>query len=219
MSMNDSPVTTAVRQRVRFRFRKEGDLRLISHKDLVRAWERLFRRAGLPLGMSEGFHPKPRMSFPLALAVGVAGLNEVMELELCEEMTAEALISAMTPHLPPGLVLSDIAVLPPGTKKAQARRAVYEVAVPENRRADAEAAIARLLAAETCVMAREAGKAPLDIRPLIDGLSLSNGILEIAALVTPTGSARPREVLAALSLADLEELGYQVTRSTVEVES
>ena len=59
-----------IRQRVRIRFPKQDDLRLISHRDLMRAWERLFRRAGVALSMSEGFHPKPRMSFPSALAVG-----------------------------------------------------------------------------------------------------------------------------------------------------
>ena len=65
---------TAIRQRVRIRFRKSGDLRLIGHRDLVRAWERAFRRAALPLGMSEGFHPKPRMSIPAALGLGIEGL-------------------------------------------------------------------------------------------------------------------------------------------------
>ncbi len=78
-----------IRQRVRIRFRKEDDLRLISHRDLVRTLERLFRRAELPLGMSEGFHPKPRMSFPSALAVGIAGTDEVMELELSQQRTAD----------------------------------------------------------------------------------------------------------------------------------
>ena len=62
-----------VRQRMRIRFTKQGDLRWLSHRDLMRTWERLFRRAGVPLGMTEGFHPKPRMNFPSALAVGIAG--------------------------------------------------------------------------------------------------------------------------------------------------
>ena len=59
-----------LRRRIRIRFRKIDDVRQISHLDLIRTMERLFRRAGLQLGMSEGFHPKPRMSFPSALNVG-----------------------------------------------------------------------------------------------------------------------------------------------------
>src|SRR5687768_9350816 len=100
-----------IRQRIRIRFRKEGDLRLISHRDLLRTLERLFRRAELPLGMSEGFHPKPRMSFPSALAVGIAGADEVMELELSQERTAEELLAVLTPHLPPGLAINSLEVM------------------------------------------------------------------------------------------------------------
>jgi hypothetical protein len=83
-----------VRLRVRVRFSKQGDLRLIGHRDLMRCFERLFRRAGLRLRFSEGFHPKPRMTFPLALAVGIEGTDEVMELELAETGKGEC------PHLP-----------------------------------------------------------------------------------------------------------------------
>ena len=61
-----------VRHRVRIRFRKQDDLRWIGHRDLMRCCERWFRRAGVALRRSEGFHPKPRMSFPSALAVGIA---------------------------------------------------------------------------------------------------------------------------------------------------
>ena len=42
----------------------------------------IFRRAGVAMGFSRGFHPKPRMTFPSALAVGIEGLDEVMEVEL-----------------------------------------------------------------------------------------------------------------------------------------
>ena len=65
-----------IRQRARIRFRKEGDLRLIGHRDLVRAVERTLRRAGVQLSMSEGFHPKARLNFPSALSVGITGEDE-----------------------------------------------------------------------------------------------------------------------------------------------
>ena len=50
-----------VRDKIRIRFRKGGDLRLLSHHDLMRSFERMLRRAALPLRNSQGFHPKPRL--------------------------------------------------------------------------------------------------------------------------------------------------------------
>ena len=97
-----------VRNRLRIRFTKQDDLRWLSHHDLVRAWERLLRRAGVPLGMTEGFHPKPRMNFPSALAVGIAGSNEMVEIELSAPWTAEQLRESLVPHLPPGLSIESI---------------------------------------------------------------------------------------------------------------
>ena len=89
------------RQRVRIHFAKQGDLRLISHRDLMRTWERLFRRAGVALAMTEGFHPKPKMMFPSALAVGIEGLDEVLEIELPEEHEPERLAELFRRHAPP----------------------------------------------------------------------------------------------------------------------
>ena len=84
-------MTNDQRHRVRIWFRKAGDLRFISHRDLVRTWERIFRRAELQLSRSEGFHPKPRMSFPAALAVGIAGTHELVEIELVASRAAESM--------------------------------------------------------------------------------------------------------------------------------
>ena len=69
--MNGDP--NNIVHRIRIRFTKKGDLRLLSHRDLVRAFERLFRRVGVELAMSQGFHPRPLMTFPDALALGIAG--------------------------------------------------------------------------------------------------------------------------------------------------
>ena len=75
-------MTTATK--VRLRFAKRGDLRLISHHDLLRCLERALRRARIPMAVSQGFNPRPKIVFALALALGIEGRREVVELELAE---------------------------------------------------------------------------------------------------------------------------------------
>jgi radical SAM-linked protein len=208
-----------IRQRVRIRFRKEDDLRLISHRDLLRTLERLFRRADLPLGMSEGFHPKPRMSFPSALAVGIAGSDEVMELELSQERKAEEILAALTPHLPPGLAINSLEVLPPGARKAQVRSVQFELPLPAARQAEAGRRIDRFFAQQTHVVQREEGRKPVDVRSYVDALELAGDRLRMRLRVTGEGAARPREVLQALGLDDLESQGFYLSRTAVELET
>src|SRR5271157_3319048 len=53
--------------KVRLRFAKQGDLRLVSHHDLLRCLERMLRRAQIPMASSQGFNPRPKITFALAL--------------------------------------------------------------------------------------------------------------------------------------------------------
>ncbi|HKD36186.1 MAG TPA: TIGR03936 family radical SAM-associated protein [Pirellulales bacterium] len=206
-----------IRQRYIIRFGKRGDLRWLSHRDLMRTWERLFRRAQVPLGMTEGFHPKPRMNFPSALAVGIAGENEVLEVELSEDWPAEQLATAIAAHAPEGLAVKRVDAAPDGSKKAQAVGLTFQVEVPEHRRANAAERIAAFLASETHAINREGRSAPLDLRPLVVGLSLDDNALTMRLRVDREGSARPREVLAAVGLDDLELEGSSLTRTEVEI--
>jgi len=111
-----------IRKRARLRFTKLGDLRFIGHRDLMRALGRLFRRGGLELSKSEGFHPKPRFSVPSALAVGLGGAGEVVELELAKDMKADEILAAVQPHCPEGLAILAAEMLPQGTAKAREAR-------------------------------------------------------------------------------------------------
>jgi radical SAM-linked protein len=210
---------TAVRLRMLIRFTKRDDLRWLSHRDLMRLWERLFRRASVPLGMTEGFHPKPRMNFPSALAVGIAGDNELLEVELSEAWSAERLSQAIAEQAPPGLQIRRVEVVPEGQKKAQVARVVFAMDVPEARRPAAAARIAGFLAESTHPIEREGRSAPLDLRPLVEDMSLVEGALTMQLRVDREGSARPREVLAAVGLDDLELEGYHLTRTQVEIAS
>jgi radical SAM-linked protein len=206
-----------VRERVRIRFTKQDDLRWLSHRDLVRAWERLLRRAEVPLGMTEGFHPKPRMNFPSALAVGIAGLDELVEIELSAPWSAEQLREALAPHLPPGLSVEKVEVIPFERGKAQAVEVEFQAIVPPERQSAVAERIAWLQAQPSYLIEREGRSAPLDLRPLVAGLAMREGVLSMQLRLDRQGSARPREVLAALEIDDLELEGGTLTRTRVEI--
>ena len=198
-----------VRHRVRIRFRKEGDLRLIGHRDLARAWERIFRRAGIALRMSEGFHPKPRMVFASALAMGVIGADEALDVELAEPRSADELLSALAERLPEGLSIKSLAILPADAPNTRVERATFELNVPpERREAVAERLQSRPLAPHP------EGR---DTFAFIEQIELADGQLRFTARVTPEGTTRPRELLAWLGLADLDEQGIYLTRTSVEL--
>lgn len=181
--------------------------------------ERVFRRAGLRLGMSQGFHPKPRMSFPSALAVGIEGLDEVMELELAETGASDAIQRRLAAHSLPGLTFRSVEVLPPGTRKAQLQSTVYQIPIRPARRVEAERRVARLLAEATCPIIRPNRPTPIDLRRFLEELTLRDGLLTMRLLASRAASAGPRDVLQALGLADLEEQGAHLTRTIVEFDA
>lgn len=88
---------------VRMRFEKTGLARYISHLDLMRCFERTLRRADMPFWFTEGFNPRPFLTFALPLSLGYSGLREAVDIKLTEEMTEGEIISRMNPCLPSGL--------------------------------------------------------------------------------------------------------------------
>jgi radical SAM-linked protein len=206
-----------VRLRVRIRFSKQGDLRLIGHRDLMRCFERMFRRARLALSFSQGFHPKPRVTFPLALAVGIEGLDEVMELELAEEVAEDALLTRLAANAPPGLTFLKVETLPEGAKKASVHGVRYEATIPTEDQAELNLRIERLLAASSCRIERGRDRSPIDVRPLLKELTFDEGVLRMQLHVDSRGSVGPREVLTALNLADIEHRGSRLRRTAVEI--
>jgi len=100
--------------KIRFRFRKEGDLRFVSHHDLMRLMERLCRRADLPLRQTSGFHPKPRIVFAHALALGIAAREEVVEIEFAQPVDPASALTRMNATAPPGLAFHQARPIPLG---------------------------------------------------------------------------------------------------------
>src|SRR5947207_10733006 len=207
-----------LRDKVRIRFRKNGDLRFISHHDLMRCFERMLRRAALPFHSTQGFNPKPRLLFPQPLALGIVGCREVAELELDGDVSAEDVRERLARQAPQGLEIIDAERID-GSKTAHARLACYRVAVPADRHDALPERIAAVLESSTCWLERKRPRRrQIDVRPYLHGLHLQDGALEIDLLVTPTGTARPEEVLELLGLRDLLENGAIVERVRLELD-
>ena len=68
-------------------FNKCEEMRFISHLDLLRFFERVMIKANIPVKYSQGFHPRPKISFGNPIPLGTESFNEVLELELEKEMS------------------------------------------------------------------------------------------------------------------------------------
>lgn len=66
-------------------FEKTGNAAYISHLDLMRLFQRSFKRAGLPLTHTKGFNPRPSVSIALPLSLGVESVCELLDFDLEEE--------------------------------------------------------------------------------------------------------------------------------------
>lgn len=207
------------RRRIRIRFRKQGDLRLISHRDLLRTLERLLRRAELKLRMSEGFHPKPRISFPSALPLGVCGLNEVVEIELADEpRTAAELHSALSRESPPGFEITSLDEQPPGARKGRVRSVTFEMPLPEPQRSEVARRAAQWPPASDCRGAAEPPLGPEQVE-LVELVDVCHDRLRLRLRPNGQGGIQPRAVLAALGLDDWEQQGLVLSRTDVELET
>ena len=72
----------------RLLFEKTGNAVWISHLDLMRLFQRAFKRADLPLTHSKGFNPRPQVAIALPLSVGVDSKCEILDFDLDGDMPA-----------------------------------------------------------------------------------------------------------------------------------
>lgn len=196
--------------RFRIEFTKGDEVRFLSHLDVMKAFERAIRRAGMPIAFSEGFNPHPKMNFASALAVGVTSEAEFMDIELKENLPSAEVVKMLAKALPHGLDVKTGREVPTGAPAlmSEVNRAVYQVkstlelAVDPGQVADKLKDFMGL--SEVVITKRtKKGLKPKDIKPGILGLDVSTeqGILKLTIL-TITGSegnVRPEEVVQAFT--------------------
>ena len=192
--------------RIRVKFAKTEPMRFTSHLDLYRAWERLLRRADVPLVFSQGFNPRPRIQLAAPLPLGITSSCEIIDIWMSDnQLDLQTLRTRIIQVQPPGIEVHGVEYIdpkfPPLQKKVHA--AEFSVALLDPT-SNLDRKIATLLNSESILRQRR-GKS-YDLRPLINDLSLVPGqdiapiqlFMQLSAQESGTG--RPEEVLLALEI-------------------
>jgi radical SAM-linked protein len=186
---------------VRLRFTKRGPVRFISHRDVARAFERAFRITQLPLAFTEGFAPRPRVSFGLALSVGYESDAEYLDVALTRPVGLEKIGPELSEALPSGIGVTGATALADRAPALQEAitAAEYRVTVASAPSSLAAAVTEALDRAELPVTRiRKGREIAEDVRPAIRRLTcLDTNILDLEVATQPRG-VRPTEVVAAL---------------------
>ncbi len=195
------------RFRLRVRYTKQGKVRFISHRDLARVFERTFKKLRLPVAYSEGFSPRPKFSFGLALSVGHTSDAEYLDVELSTPVDVAVLPGELTAALPPGIEVVAVARLAPGATSLQEAidACGWAIEVLNTSEADVASAASKLLTADELLFVRQRkGKtSEVDVRPALLELEVAGptdrGVELRAVLATRPAAVRPAELIELLA--------------------
>ncbi len=95
-------------QRLRVWFGKQGNMAMISHLDLIRLFDRVVRRASLPIAFTGGFHPMPRISVATALALGATSSGEIVDFELTVPVEVDTFREQLAREMPTDIPIYNV---------------------------------------------------------------------------------------------------------------
>ena len=186
---------------------KTGPARLLGHLEWKEAIIRAFRRAGLPLAFSQGFHPMPRLSFMQALPLGISSLGEFIDLQVMDWLSVGELKKRLPEELFPGTQVLSISEVPLNSPLPQKLAHQYQVELDRSI-VDEERVESFLSSASWPV--EKPGKKPeiIDLRAMIQELSLlpkDNRTMTVSWIQNPVSEGEIRPELVLLSIFNLSE--------------
>ena len=186
--------------RVRLRYAKLGKVRWTSHRDVARMWERALRRAEVRVAYSEGFSPRPKLSFGLALSTGHESLGEYLDVDLVGPVDVDSLPARLTPALPVGIDCLAGLQLDGGEPSLQqdVTSCQWEIELDGVSPDAVAAGVAASLAAPALVInrSRKGQEVTDDVRPAILAMTAC-GAAVVADVATQPRGLRPGELLDA----------------------
>ncbi len=219
------------------KFKIRGNLRFLSHAEVLKVFQRACVRTGIKMQYSQGFNPRPKLSLPLPRSVAVESDDELLCLRIDESTAAQAhksisalctsIKSKLSEQLPEGCEVLSVSVAK-ANEPIRPCRATYVLAVrPEYINGKLKAGIERLLASESLnVQRRIHGKdsrhktedrrqRTVDVRGFLESIELNERSIVVECKISSVGSIRVEEILKLLEL-DVENLAAPIRRTNVQ---
>ena len=182
-------------------FSRGGPAAYLSHLDTARAVQRTFARAGVPIALSQGMRPKPRLSLPLPLPVGAAGCEELAVVEVPPDLPGPAgALRELRAAAPPGLIPAAVIVVGEQHPRPQALEARY-TCVLEGDAGAVQAAVERYATEVSVVRERVSpkGRRTLDLKDYVVHAAAEavpgGARLSFSIRHRDDGAARPQELI------------------------
>ena len=219
VQVNNTPII------LRVKFFKKGNLQYISHLDLVRTMMKIIVRAKLPLKYTEGFNPKPKVTFAAPLSTGTESMCEFMDVRLSERIPEAEAMARLNANMTSEM--QAVSVYYPKTKLTDLAWLGYTISIDTAGASEAIASSCRevLECDELPILKKtKSGEATVDIKPLIKQATVEfvGGKITVNAILSANPSAflNPEYVIkllkercGILSSPRLLDEGYSIMRT------
>lgn len=185
----------AVGFKYRVEFSKIGPITFISHLDLQKVMQRIFKRASLETLHSEGYNIRPLLSFGPALTLGISSLTEYFDVRVPNEWTDfEKILSILQEHSEPGIIFQGITVINGKSPSIQDSAKAFTYFVPVKKKEELSEFVKSLKSQDQIIIQsyskKEEKLLDKDIRPLLldvqcGSLELEEKVMEIIDEVSP----------------------------------
>ena len=188
-------------------FEKTGNAVWVSHLDLMRVFQRAFKRAGLPLTHTQGFNPRPSVSIALPLSVGIESCCELLDFDLeGEKVPCEEILRRLNENLVSGIRILDVYEEQRKIKHLSFLDCELTLEYDSGIPADAEAQLRELFGREEVIVEKRSknGPKPENIIPMIRKLEIlrgdTNELSIRARICCQNPTLNPMQMAAAIEL-------------------
>lgn len=187
---------------IRIKFAKKGTMKFIGHLDLIRNFQRVFKKAEFPIAFSEGFNPHQIMSIGAPLSVGVTSDAEYIDVKATEDIDFNEYIKILNNNTPVGIEILDMTKLPEKAKSAMALIDAAKYEITNSNIEITEDMINKLMSLDEIIILKKNKKnvvKEIDIKPGIFNIALTDN--STIKLLIATGSrmnVKPEVVIESL---------------------
>jgi radical SAM-linked protein len=196
--------------RVLLKIKKASSIKFISHLDFVKAFEYGLRRSKLPISFTEGFNPRPKMSFGNAAGVGVSSDDERIVLDLSQAVEPNQIKTRLNEKLPPGMQVISADEIPEDTKSelGKLNASEYQISISSSEVSKVERILNEIMdSTEYTALRHKSGSVQsVNFRPYVismDIIDASDKTITINASfkTTNSGGGRPQDIIQILTNA------------------